>query len=574
MEQVGNPTPPHNARLQLAPHPAQPDAPAAGTVGSSRPPANNMSAPSVPSVAIGKAAPQPGTARLPTTSAPSAAAPAHASAAAPPKVALLYKRNSPEDEHVLAVLEAALKPEFETFIDRRLKIGVQWAEEIEKRIRAADFVIALISEASSRSEMIEYELQTAREEAQKQAQAHLPPRPRLLPVYLKITSPLPDPIASILEPLHHATWNGTEEDAALAEAVLNALRSPEPASAPVPIGQLEAVGGAVPLDSAFYLVRRTDDEFLTAMRRHDSIVLVKGARQMGKTSLLARGLQLARDMGAQCIRTDFQKLNSAHLASADALFLTLAEMIADQLDLDVMPEDVWNAKRGPNVNFERFLRREVLAKTDKPVVWAMDEVDRLFTCEFGSEVFGLFRSWHNERSLDPSGPWGKLTLAIAYATEAHLFITDLNQSPFNVGTRLTLHDFTFEQAEELNRRYGQPLRTPQEVQALYDLIGGQPYLQRCALDQMVTKELDVDTLRTQADMDDGPFGDHLRRLLVSLSQDETLMDVVRNMLRGNPCSSHISFYRLRAAGLLSGATPQDAQLRCRVYATYLERHLI
>jgi hypothetical protein len=80
----------------------------------------------------------------------------------------------------------------------------------------------------------------------------------------------------------------------------------------------------------------------------------------------------------------------------------------------------------------------VLGAVTGPVVWGLDEVDRLFSVPFGSEVFGLFRSWHNKRALDPSGPWARLTLAIAYATEAHLFITDLNQSPFNVGTRLAL----------------------------------------------------------------------------------------------------------------------------------------
>ena len=67
------------------------------------------------------------------------------------------------------------------------------------------------------------------------------------------------------------------------------------------------------------------------------------------------------------------------------------------------PLDGWNDKRTPNVNFERYVRREVLGKVDKPLVWGLDEVDRLFTCEFGSEVFALFRSWHNERALDPEG---------------------------------------------------------------------------------------------------------------------------------------------------------------------------
>ena len=46
----------------------------------------------------------------------------------------------------------------------------------------------------------------------------------------------------------------------------------------------------MPLDSKFYVVRPTDDAFLEAIAQQDSIVLVKGARQMGKTSLLARGL--------------------------------------------------------------------------------------------------------------------------------------------------------------------------------------------------------------------------------------------------------------------------------------------
>jgi hypothetical protein len=64
----------------------------------------------------------------------------------------------------------------------------------------------------------------------------------------------------------------------------------------------------------------------------------------------------------------------------------------------------------------------------------------LFSHKYASDIFSLFRSWHNLRALDPYGPWCRLTIAIAYATEAHLFISDLNQSPFNVGTRLTLED--------------------------------------------------------------------------------------------------------------------------------------
>jgi AAA-like domain/Protein kinase domain len=358
------------------------------------------------------------------------------------------------------------------------------------------------------------------------------------------------------------------------EDVMSKLPRSYPAPAAAAHAKLEPVGGAMPLDSEFYIARGADDEFRAAIARQDSIVLIKGARQVGKTSLLARGLQQARAAGARVVLTDLQKLNAADLASAEAFYLALAGLIADQLDLDVAPDAIWNARRGSSINFERYIRREALGKISAPLVWGLDEVDRLFTCGFGSEVFGLFRSWHNERSLDPAGPWERLTMVIAYATEAHLFITDMNQSPFNVGTRLALEDFTLSQVADLNERYGSPLKDDGEVARYYCLVSGHPYLARRGLHEMVVRRRDLTALEAIADRDDGPFGDHLRRLIASLEQDPALCDVARGILQGQPCPTEESFYRLRSSGLFAGASARDASPRCRLYATYLEKRLL
>jgi class 3 adenylate cyclase len=349
------------------------------------------------------------------------------------------------------------------------------------------------------------------------------------------------------------------------------LNSPDPLADATAL--LEPVGGAVPLDSRFYIQRPVDAEFHAAMARQDSIVLVKGARQIGKTSLLARGLQQARDGGARVVLTDFQKLSADHLKTSETLFFALAQLLADQLDTDVSPRQVWSEDRAPGANFERFLRREVLNKLAAPVVWGLDEVDRLFTCPFGSDVFALFRSWHNERSLDPSGPWRRLTLAITYATEAYLFITDLNQSPFNVGTRLALSDFTLAQVAELNARYGSPLRDASEVGRFYALLSGHPYLVRRGLHEMATHRITIEALEGQAEHDEGLFGDHLRRILALLARDADLCEVVRNVLRGKGGASDESFYRLRSAGVMAGDTPTDIHPRCRLYTLYLTKRL-
>ena len=481
---------------------------------------------------------------------------------------LLYKRSVPLDEHLLHLLESRLAAEgYQVFIDRHLQIGVHWAKEIEQRIATSDIVIPLLSAASIQSEMLQYEIQLAHEYAIKQGG-----KPRILPVRINFDQPLPDHIATILDGIQYATWSGPHQDQSLLDELLRAIANPA-AFLPHP-PKLEPVGGAVPLDSRFYVVRSTDEEFLTAICRQDSIVLVKGARQMGKTSLMARGLQLARQTGDKVILTDFQKLNSKHLQSTDSLFRALAETIADQLDYEVDMDSVWNPKRGPSANFERFLRREILPKIGKRLVWGTDEVDRLFSCSFASEVFGLFRSWHNERALDPEGPWQKLTMAIAYATEAHMFITDMNQSPFNVGTRLSLADFTLEQVTELNERYGSPLKSAGEVAPFFKLLGGQPYLTRRGLNEMASHSQDFRAFEAQACRDEGPFGDHLRRILFSLAQDSSLCDTLRGLLDGRRTAATEDFYRLRSAGIVAGESAREMYPRCELYQRYLSRHLM
>jgi DNA-binding winged helix-turn-helix (wHTH) protein len=335
----------------------------------------------------------------------------------------------------------------------------------------------------------------------------------------------------------------------------------------------EPPGGALPLQSHLYITRPTDEEFCRAVARRDSIVLVKGPRQVGKTSLLARGLQQARSFGATVLLIDFQQFNSTAFETADKLLLSMAELIANQLELTPSPHETWKSFLGPSSNFEAYLRREVFAKSSSHFVWGLDEVDRLFGFDYAGEVFGLFRSWHNLRALDPHGPWHRLTLSIAYATEAHLFITDLNQSPFNVGTRLSLEDFTQEQIMDLNQRYGGPLRGPADAVRFHRLLGGHPYLTQRGLYEMARGNATLETIEQHDNCDEGVFGDHLKRMLASLEQDRALLDELRGFLQSGTGFSNHSVSRLRIAGIISVDSSQEPRLRCELYYRYLKRHL-
>jgi len=485
--------------------------------------------------------------------------------AKPLKIALIYKRNTQPDLRLLDLLERDLTlAGHDVFIDRHLRIGISWAQEIEKQLRGADAVIVLLSDRAAGSEMVLYEVQTALSEQEKRG------KPIVLPVRIGTQEPLDGELGALLGRFHFSVWNEQADDRHLVAELHRSLI--EPPKQLEPVAPLEQAGGAVPLDSPYYIIRKTDEQFLEALNRRDSIVLVKGARQMGKTSLLARGIQLCRTSGSRIVVTDFQTFSGAQLDSDEMLYRALAQSFVLQLGLKADPRDSWNDWLGANMNLDQFIQKQVLEPADRPVVWAMDEVDRLFTRPYATDFFGMIRSWHNRRALDPDGPWSKLSLAIVYATEAHLFISDLNQSPFNVGTRLALSDFDIEQVEAINRKYGSPLRSPDETSRLVSLFGGQPFLTRRALDDLVQHGTRFRDLEEHASEDEGPFGDHLRRFLVAMSNDATLCGALQKMLHGESPQPE-AFYRLRSAGLLAGDSPAEARFRCEIYASYFSRHL-
>lgn len=484
------------------------------------------------------------------------------------KVFLSYRRNSKMDEEVLKLLEMQLRENnFEVFIDRHLKVGIEWAREIERNIRDADAVIPLLSSDSVKSEMLAYEVETAFQIAQQAGGL-----PRLLPVRINYEGPLPDPLSRILGHLQYALWRGPHDDRSLVEQLTTSLRNP-----PRQFAFPAEPGGAVPLKADYYIIRDTDKEFCDAIAREDFIVLVKGARQMGKTSLLARGLQKANEQQAKVLFTDLQMLNESQMESIETFYKGLCAMITAKLKLNVYLEDVWKPRDSPNINFLNYMQQQVLDKIKGRLVWGIDEVDRLFSRKYGTEVFGMFRAWFNDCQIDPT-EWSKLTLAISYATEPHLFITDANQSPFNVGTRMELQDFTKEQVAEFNRRYSPPpLVSEQEITLFHKLLNGHPYLTHRGLHEMATwpiaQPMKFDKFNAQADKDEGCFGDHLRRILVLLARDESLRKAVVEVLDGKKCPTSDSFYRLRSGGVLSGDSWQTPSLRCELYGKYLERHL-
>lgn len=352
------------------------------------------------------------------------------------------------------------------------------------------------------------------------------------------------------------------------EAAARALQTKPVAPAPVPVPDPAPIGHqtATAYASRYYIRREADQVLEDGLEAEEGTLIVFGPRQVGKTSLLAQLAQTATGTGRRVAITDFQSLSSSEVSRSAALYRSLAHSLATQLDVVVEP--TWNEWVGPNSNFDKLVG-EILRKTQGPVVWMMDEVDRLFGTDHSDDFFGLVRSWYNRRALDPTGLWRRLTIVISYATEAHLFIADLAQSPFNVGLRVNLRDFTLEQVIELASRFGEPNSTGE---AVYCVTQGHPFLSRRAL-SFLKAGGGLEEMIAAADDGDGPFGEHLRRLRDVITQDAQTAQEARRLLRGEPLVSNAYHHRFWTAGLLALPPPEQPTFRVPAYEGYLRRVL-
>jgi len=164
-------------------------------------------------------------------------------------------------------------------------------------------------------------------------------------------------------------------------------------------------------------------------------------------------------------------------------------------------------------------------------------------------------------------------MVIGYATEAHLFIQDLNQSPFNIGCSIALPNFTLENTLDLNERYGRPVTKRQDIEDLQSLVGGQPLLTRRVFDAVARGRTDIATILATADSDDGLFDDHLKRVLISVSQLPVVWAALAQSLESPNLPDSQGLQKLVAAGILARKSGGGHVLPCALYQRYLARYV-
>ncbi len=468
----------------------------------------------------------------------------------PKRVFISYRRNT-RDAELARELDVALRNAgHDVFIDVHMPVGTEWAEELRRQVGRCNFFIPVVSRQSAASEMMLEEVRGAHRRYRNEGVPHICP--------IRVgddQTPLPFELAYYLGSLQYLLWSGPDDTRAVVDQMLHRVGAHEaggttPSKTPTaptagPVAELSERhlgGGTLPTDDPFYVRRSVDAVAEQLARRGDTgqTLLIQGARQRGKSSLLMRYVEACLAAGKQAVYVDFQALR-VH-AEYTRFLNDLAQSIAAESDGPEPPP----IEAPPQ--FLGFMKG-VLKRSTAQMVLVFDEVDRVVGAPYQEDFFGMLRSWHNNRANpNPAAAfWRKLDLALVISFEAEVLITNTKQSPFNVGTKITLGGFNIEECARLNALLGSPVKHP-ELQDLFDLLAGSPHLTRVALFRIATRALSVVRLVQESARPDGPFGDHLRAITSKLAQAPELLAGMRDIIDGFPVPDGVGD-RLVAAGV-------------------------
>jgi hypothetical protein len=498
-----------------------------------------------------------------------------------------YSHVKPDEDLAAELVQFLEGNGVSVFVDTKIQVGQEWIEQIDWHLRNASHFVVLLSAESVRSDMVRREVAIAHQLRKTKELS-------ILPVRVGLDGELPYDLGAYLHAVQYAVWNPGQTFGRVCRDILDGIRNPpesecaeqevmvpsdaglhtvatELRGAPLPSADPRLETGAVSLDSPFYVRRAADGCVSRLVCQRGVTVLVKGPRQVGKTSLLSRAQAFARSRGHRTVYLDFQLIDEAHFQSLRSVLLYFGQRLARDLRTSMKPAEVWDDLLGGPESLTTFFEQSVLEQSDVPVTLSLDEVDRIFEFPFRNAFFAMIRAWHNRRASNPS--WNNLNLLIGHSTEPALFIDNINQSPFNVGEVFRLGDFTNDEVEALNKAYGNPLRTRSEIDELLDLVGGHPFLVRQSLYSLRTSLGSIGNLKRVAADDNGPFGDHLRRYLWVLHDKIGIREALGQVLRDHRCADEAVFQRLCAAGLVKGESRDSVALRCGLYLHYFSKHL-
>ncbi|HLK61187.1 MAG TPA: AAA-like domain-containing protein [Chthonomonadaceae bacterium] len=307
-------------------------------------------------------------------------------------------------------------------------------------------------------------------------------------------------------------------------------------------------GGSLRRDATSYVTRKADEELFQALTRTEYCYILT-SRQMGKSSLMIRTAVRLLEARTRVVVLDLTAIGQN--LTPEQWYDGLLQDMAQQLDLEDEMDALWERSErfGPLQRFLSALREVVLSDDQpSPVVLFVDEIDTVRSLPFSTdEFFAAIRECYNRRAKDPR--FERLTFCLLGVAAPTDLIRDTRMTPFNIGRRIELTDFTLGEAaplaEGLASRKG--AKTQREntgsvgallaapwgegvLQRILYWTGGHPYLTQ-RLCQAVAEDAEVQGEESIANPDVDQLCEELFLSPQARERDDNLIFVRERLLR-------------------------------------------
>jgi len=336
-------------------------------------------------------------------------------------------------------------------------------------------------------------------------------------------------------------------------------------------------GGTLRPDSPSYIERDADRLLLKALAAGE-FCYVLDSRQKGKSSLMARAIERLREEGVACAKLDLQRFGT-NLDAERWYAGLLTGLGRDQAQTRLLLEH-WSTSQGlgPLQRFVGAIESIILPSLEGGrIVVFVDEIDFVRSLSFSTdEFFAGIREMYNRRANEPV--FNQITFCLLGVATPSDLIQDVRITPFNIGRRIELTDFTLAEAEPLAQGLG--LDGARTLERVLYWTGGHPYLTQRVCQDVAESGEAVDTcvdrlfFSLKAKDDEPNLRDVARRVLeagpADIEREEYLagvLDLYRNVLERRAVTddeTNALVSILKLAGLV---TVEDGRLvsRNRVY---------
>ena len=234
-----------------------------------------------------------------------------------------------------------------------------------------------------------------------------------------------------------------------------------------------------------YVERSADAKLLAALLAGE-YVFVLDSRQKGKSSLVARTIVKLKERGVLTVKLDLQRIGAN--VTPEQWYAGLLAGIGQELGLTPDLFEYWAANQvvGPLARWVGALEIVVLPRLKQPLVVFVDEIDFVRALPFPTdEFFGAVRDCYNRRS-ETIG-FERLTFCLVGVATPGQLVRNPEITPFNIGTRLDLSDFTLDETREFAAALDAPGRDgAQLLERVHYWVNGHPYLTQLLCSHLAT----------------------------------------------------------------------------------------